>query len=411
MSESPIVLIVDDEEPVRAGMAVFLEDAGYRVREAASVADACTVLGADDVGLVLTDIRMPGASGLELVRFVRDHHPDTHSILVSGRGNLEDAIEAIRAGAYDYLTKPVERMEVLELAVRRALESRRLRLDERRHAAALASAHRALEEAQAHLVQSAKMAALGELVAGVAHEINNPLAFVYANVRILDDYLGDLEGLTRGLDGAPPGVREASLDEALTNIRRIVDGCRVGTERTRAIVARLRSFSRPGEGDRHEVDLHEMLEAALMLVGHRLENRIRVHRSYATLPRYPCHGSDLSQVFLNLLANAIEAIDGTGDVWLRTWIEPGGAGTTSPRAWIAVAVRDSGPGIPLPLVGRIFEPFFTTKPPAAGMGLGLFVSYGIVARHGGRLEVVQPTSGGAELRVLLPLLNPCAPNA
>ncbi|MBK7976044.1 MAG: hypothetical protein IPK07_23150 [Deltaproteobacteria bacterium] len=274
----------------------------------------------------------------------------------------------------------------------------------------LARAKSDLESTQAQLVQSAKLAALGELVAGVAHEMNNPLGFLYANVRVLARYVHEIEemarrGLGSGAEGAaaePPDAAEAArarLDDLAGKVAKLIDGCQVGAERTKTIVEKLRTFARAGEGEIQSVDLAESLDTAVMLLGHRIEaSGIELHRDYGALPRYRCRAGALNQVFVNLLANALDAVGHAGgQVWISSRVL---------AESLEITVRDSGPGIAPEIAHRLFEPFFTTKGPTRGTGLGLSVSYGIVRDHGGTIEASNHPAGGAVFVVRLPLPPP-----
>ncbi|MFN7950566.1 MAG: ATP-binding protein [bacterium] len=279
----------------------------------------------------------------------------------------------------------------------------------------LARAKGELETTQAQLVQSAKLAALGELVAGVAHEMNNPLGFLYANVRVLARYVREIEEIARrgagasggASDGATGAAGEASsqdrarLDDLSAKVGKLIDGCQVGAERTKTIVEKLRTFARAGEGEIQSIDLNESLDTALMLLNHRVDGtNVEVHRDYGRLPRYACRAGSLNQVFVNLLANALDAIDGRGDVWIASCVRPA---TGEAPQQIEIRVRDSGPGLAPGVASRLFEPFFTTKGPTRGTGLGLSVSYGIVRDHGGTIEASNHPAGGAEFLVRLPV--------
>ncbi len=283
----------------------------------------------------------------------------------------------------------------------------------------LARAKRELETTQAQLVQSAKLAALGELVAGVAHEMNNPLGFLYANVRVLARYVREIEAIARrgrGAEGAPTdadgeeggepaGIQDsndrARLDDLSAKVGKLIDGCQVGAERTKTIVEKLRTFARAGEGEIQSIDLNESLDTALMLLNHRIDGtNVEVHRDYGRLPRYACRAGSLNQVFVNLLANALDAIDGRGHVWIASR-ERDATGNAARE--LEIRVRDSGAGLSPGVAERLFEPFFTTKGPTRGTGLGLSVSYGIVRDHGGTIEASNHADGGAEFVVRLPI--------
>jgi two-component system NtrC family sensor kinase len=250
------------------------------------------------------------------------------------------------------------------------------------------------------------MASVGQLVAGVAHELNNPIGFVFSNVTTLEDFVKRLRAMVetyRELE-LPPGDRERvrarweelKVDYALRYLESMIRGIREGAERTRKIVRDLRVFARGEEDVWQPVDLHEELESSLTLLSHLLKDRVTVHRKFGDLPQVECIRSQLDQVFLNVLANAAQAIPGTGDITIETRAEDG---------WAVVAVSDTGPGIPPEVLGRIFDPFFTTKPVGEGTGLGLSISYEIVKRHGGEITASSPSGQGATFTLRIPIVR------
>ncbi|MCL6639757.1 MAG: GAF domain-containing protein [Candidatus Rokubacteria bacterium] len=268
----------------------------------------------------------------------------------------------------------------------------------------LQAAYRDLQATQMQLIQREKMASVGQLVAGVAHELNNPIGFVSSNVSTLEDFLGRLRAILdayRAADLPAPDReriearwRELKVDYALRYLDPMIQGIREGAERTRKIVRDLRVFARSGDEAWQAVDLHEELESSLTLLNHLLKDRITVHRKYGALPSVECVRSQVDQVFLNVLANAAQAITGPGEITIETRAEDG---------WAVVVIGDTGPGIPAEVIGRIFDPFFTTKQVGDGTGLGLSISYEIVKKHGGTIEAASPPGQGAVFTIRLPL--------
>jgi len=243
-----------------------------------------------------------------------------------------------------------------------------------------------LRDTQAQLVQAEKMKSLGQLVAGVAHELNNPIGFVHANLQLLDEYIVKLVEGQRS---------ESDTERTREAITKLLMRSREGTERVKKIVQDLRTFSRMDQAELQDADLHEEIDRTLALMEPRFKNAIRVDRHYGELPKVRCYPGQLNQVFLNVLMNACDAIEKNGTITIRT--EPIAGG-------VRLVFEDDGPGIPEEVRGRIFDPFFTTKPVGVGTGLGLSLSHGIIERHGGRIAVDSGPEGGTVFTIELPLV-------
>lgn len=269
---------------------------------------------------------------------------------------------------------------------------------------------RKLEDAQAQLLQAEKMAAIGQLAAGVAHEINNPVGYVYSNFSSLESYVADLFRLIESYRAAaaehPDEAFKALLEQAnqaldydflRTDMADLVRESRQGLERVKQIVQDLRDFSHIDSGDWQMVDLHKGLDSTLNVIWNEIKFKAEVIKCYGELPLVQCLGSQLNQVFMNLIINAAHAIDQQGSIWLETGVQDD---------WVFVRVRDSGAGIAPEHLARLFEPFFTTKPVGQGTGLGLSVSYSIIAKHHGRLEADSEPGQGATFTVWLPQRQP-----
>lgn len=248
-------------------------------------------------------------------------------------------------------------------------------------------ANRELKETQGWLVQSAKMVALGKLVAGVAHEINNPLAFVMSHLSTVERSLRDVaEEAAARLSDEGRRKQQKAFD-------RITD-MHMGLERIRDLVLKLRTFSRLDEGERKTVPIEESIESILTLLQYRLKDRIEVIRNYGEAKLISCYPGPLNQVLMNVLANAADAIEGRGQITIST-------GKDGSLFFISVA--DNGRGMAPEVRERIFEPFFTTKPVGEGTGLGLSISYAIVRQHGGAVEVRSQPGKGTEMLIRIPL--------
>ncbi|HWP46571.1 MAG TPA: ATP-binding protein [Candidatus Limnocylindrales bacterium] len=273
----------------------------------------------------------------------------------------------------------------------------------------LKKAHQDLQNAQLQLVQSEKLASLGQLVAGVAHEINNPVNFISSGLTPLRRNIDDLISLVRKyseLSSIKPDQlenfvrdveafkKEIEYEDAINGIYNMLESIREGVQRTVRIVRDLRSFSRPDEAELKEVNLHEGLESTLNLLSNPYKNRIEVIREYGDIPPVECYAGQINQVFMNLLVNASQAIKNTGQVRIKTW---------RVEDKVKISIKDSGSGIPQEILGKIFDPFFTTKQVGEGTGLGLSISYGIIQKHHGKIEVQSEVGVGSEFIITLPI--------
>ncbi len=271
--------------------------------------------------------------------------------------------------------------------------------------------NRRLKEAQGQLVQSEKMASIGQLAAGVAHEINNPLGYINSNLHTLQQYLGDLEkviGMAKRMAEQLPSdnpaavefdrfYKDKELDFMQQDLLDLVTESMEGATRARQIVQDLRDFSRINAQKRDLFDIEKGMDATLNIVYNELKYKAKIHKEYAGLAPYECVGSQINQVFMNLLVNAAHAIEEFGDITIRT-------GKKAPD-WIWVEVADTGKGIPDEIRSKIFDPFFTTKPVGEGTGLGLSLTYKIVQDHQGEIELDSEVGKGTRFRVYLPLTN------
>jgi signal transduction histidine kinase len=247
---------------------------------------------------------------------------------------------------------------------------------------------RELQETQNQLMQSEKMKSLGQLVAGVAHELNNPIGFVHANLQLLGEFIDKLI-TTQESGGDTTRYREA--------ITKLLERSREGTERVKQIVQELRTFSRMDQADLQMAQLTDEIDRTIALMAPRFKGSIEVIREYQPLPDVSCYPGQLNQVFLNLLMNACDVLDEGGKITIRAMPTEDG---------VHLEFEDSGPGIPADVQSRIFDPFFTTKEVGKGTGLGLSLSYGIIERHGGRIQIRSEPGQGAVFEIDLPLVAP-----
>ncbi len=403
--ELPVVLAVDDVEANLLALEALLEGLPCQVVRARSGNEALRKLLKQEIAVLLLDVQMPEMDGFEVAHHVRSN-PDTSNlpILFLTAHQAEDSISrGYDSGAVDFLFKPINphvlRSKVsvfLELHEgRKALDRNNEELRSRNadlHAAnaALEAAYLELKTTQAQLVQAAKMASLGELVAGVAHEINNPLAFLTSHLNTVERSLNDLRGDSETSLSEFSGRK---LDRAQHRLGEMI----LGVERIKDLVLQLRTFSRLDEGERKVAGVRETVEAVLTIIRHRL-GEIQVETHFGQPDRIDCYPGLLNQALMNLVSNSIDAIEGSGKIVITT----GQSGDD-----YEFTVDDTGSGIPSELVDRLVEPFFTTKDVGEGTGLGLSITYSIVQKHGGVLEFENRPEGGTRARIRIPLTNVC----
>ena len=407
------ILIVDDEDMVRNFFADFLSDK-YACTTAASSDEALAHLSIDGYALVISDVQMPGRNGVELLREIRTRYPDTAVIMVSGIARSQRIRDALQLGASDYLIKPVE-LEVLQLSVERALERRALtitartyRADLERHNIELAARKRELERLQAQIVHSEKMASLGQLAAGIAHELNNPAGFVFGNMELVGEYIHKLERVLSRYDAAvlsPEDAtdlerlkREVKYSSLLDDVHAMLDDCLEGTIRIRDVVQYLRLFSRLDDSEFTKVDLHESIDSTIRLLSRYYgAGGICLLKDYGELPLVDCYAGQLNQVWTNVLVNAAQSIQGDGEVRIKTDVRDNS---------VVVSISDTGCGISQEELKKIFDPFFTTKSVGEGTGLGLSITYGIIEKHKGTITAESVLGKGSKFTISIPITVP-----
>ncbi|MEZ4525040.1 MAG: response regulator [Desulfobacterales bacterium] len=417
-NETGTVMIVDDMPANLRLLEKMLKDRGYRVRPFPRGTIALKSAIHDPPDVILLDINMPEMDGYEVCRGLKSEETtrDIPVIFISAHTETQDKVEAFRSGGVDYVTKPFQAEEVC------ARVQTHMRLSHYRDVlknknTELETALEKLKSAQVQLVQSEKMASLGVLTAGVAHEINNPINFIVSGISGLSGLMTDIWRILDACGELTPEnaavklseieilKKETDMDDIRCGVSELMENIRIGAERTAEIVQGLRTFSRLDESMKKAVDVHENLNAALMLLHHRYKDRISIKKEYGTVPLLLCYPGRLNQVFMNILSNALDAIEerlkkeqAEARISIRTELrEKNGA------PWLAIRIADTGCGIPEEILPRICEPFFTTKEIGRGVGLGLSIIHGIVRDHGGFMETESKQGQGAAFTICLPL--------
>jgi two-component system, NtrC family, sensor kinase len=416
------ILIVDDTVANLQVLSDALADAGFDVAVATSGESALRQVAYAPPALILLDVNMGGINGLETCQRLKSNPltQDIPVIFMTALSEVADKVQGFESGAVDYITKPFQHAEVLarvrlhlrlnhmtqELATQNMLlleltEDLEKRVEERTQA---------LNQANLQLMQQEKMSALGQMVAGVAHEINNPINYIHGNIeptlRYVQDMLFLIELYQQKYPDPPEQIAEIiqqiDLPFIQADLPKAIASMRLGTDRIREIILSLRNFSRLDEAELKHADLQEGLDNSLMILNHRLKANavrpeIQIEHCGGAIPPIFCYVGQMNQVFMNLLVNAVDAIDDVCQnrhfsenvgkrIIITTEVVDG--------HWVKISLSDNGPGIPIEVQNKMFDPFFTTKEVGKGTGLGLAISLQIIQeRHHGRLSCISSSAG------------------
>ena len=397
------VLIAEDNAVSQNIMKKILENQGYEVITVNNGRQAWELLQKNDIQIVITDWMMPEMDGPTLCRKIRAATLSkyVYLILLTAKDKKEDLISGFTSGADDFVTKPVNPNE---LRARMQAGERVVKLEEN------------LKKSHAQLLQSEKMASIGQLASGVAHEINNPTGFVSSNLRTLSEYQDDIEKVvreyrnlvknmknTKTIEHCPSSISEqikritdleaeVDIDFILNDAPDLIKESREGTERIKKIVIALKDFAHPGENKLEFADINNGLDSTLNVVWNELKYKTTVTKDYGDLPEVRCYPQQLNQVFMNLLVNAAQAIEKKGEIRILTRAFDG---------YVEIKISDTGKGIPEEDISKIFDPFFTTKEVGKGTGLGLNVAYNVIQRHKATIDVESEVGKGTTFSIRL----------
>jgi signal transduction histidine kinase len=397
------IVVVDDDASQRTLTELILKKAGHTSITVSNGLEAFEIIKKHPIRIVVTDWLMPFMNGLELCRKIRAASLNRYIyiILITAKFHPEDMVEGLESGADDFITKPFSPSGLLA----------RLRTGIR--IVQLEDEHK---KTMLHLLQSEKMASIGQLAAGLAHEINNPTGFVSSNLNTLSKYNSDLirlfalyQSFLNTLERSESLVSPA-LSEEISQIRRfeadidieylksdiveLIKDCCEGAERIKKIVMDLKDFAHPGEDKPSFADINACLESTLHVIGNEIKYNAKIHKEFGALPSVRCYPQRLNQVFLNVIVNASQAIDSNGDITIRT---------RHSGHFIEIEIADNGCGISQENLSKIFDPFFTTKEVGKGTGLGLHVAYKIIQEHKGRIDVESEVGKGTCFKITIPV--------
>jgi signal transduction histidine kinase len=455
MSGNVSILLAEDDQAVSRSLAEYLLSLGYFVTEARTGLEALGYFRELLPHLVITDLQMPELGGLKLLEIVKSESEFTPCIIVSGQGTMQDVIEGLRIGAWDYLVKPINPLELLQHSVERALERARLLREARTHqeyleiaveqrTATLLLQNRQLEtevaarraqealviEARnewersmkekevlhAQLLQAHKLESVGQLASGIAHEINTPTQFVSSNVSFLEGAFTDVRNLVATLvnassrtqltgDTLSAAMASADWPYLESEIPLAIKQSQEGLSRITHLVRAMKEFSHPGNKENEQVDINHLINTTVTVARNEWKYSAEIQLDLdPNLPGIFCLAGEIGQVLLNLLVNAAHAISekigrnpegGKGLITIKTEID-------GPSVFIHIT--DSGCGIPDFARAKIFDPFFTTKEVGRGTGQGLAIAYDVVThKHGGTLTFSSVVGEGTTFTIKLPV--------
>jgi len=411
------ILIAEDDYVSRLLLKKSIMALNHEVLEAVDGKIAWELFQEQKPDMIITDWMMPEMDGIELCRHIRNSDKESYSyvMLLTAKDKISDLVEVFEAGADDYITKPFKPDELKSrintgkriLELQQEMTEKNLKLDK---------TLKELKNTQSQILQSEKMASIGQLAAGVAHEINNPIGFVGSNLATLADYLKDFSALlghysnvkknlkNAGLEKLPKDIpamietiekfeEDIDIDYLREDVTELLADCAEGTERVRKIVGDLKNFAHPGNEKLKLMDINNGIESTLNVVSNEIKYKAEVIKEFGELPHVEGFPQQINQVFMNIFVNAAQAIEKKGTITIKTQVQGKG---------VKIEISDTGPGIAEENMSKIFDPFFTTKPVGKGTGLGMNIAYNIIKKHKGTIDIASKLGEGTTFTIILP---------
>lgn len=420
------ILIVDDNPTNLKVLSDALRDQGWNTLVATDGESAIEQIEYAMPDLILLDVMMPGIDGFETCRRLKGNVQTNRIpvIFMTALSDTVDKVKGLELGAVDYITKPFQHEEVLariKLHLNLSYLTHHLEQRVQERTQELERSLQQLKTTQLQLIQSEKMSILGQLIAGVGHEINNPVGCINGNISHAEEYVRDILGLlllyqetySTPTPAITDRIDEIDLEYIIEDLPKLIQSMKTSSHRIQEISQSLRNFARSDENVKSKVDVREGLNSTLMILKHRLKENsfrpeIQIKTQFAEIPSIEVYSGPLNQVFTNVIANAIDAIDEYYERPDCDRARPACIEVTTDfddaTRRVCVKVRDSGVGIPEEIRDRIFEQSFTTKPIGRGTGLGLAISHQIIIeKHDGQLDCVSMPGVGTEFQIYLPV--------
>ncbi len=414
------ILIIDDDEMVIGLIRSILKEEGYKIFSAKNGKEGLDLLTKEQPVVILLDLYMSIMDGFEFLESIKLHQSKTFTVIVLTGHNDSSSIErSFNLGVSSFILKPFD-TNVIKGVIKNSIELKEAQLELMKYSKTLEAkieertkilkdTYDELKISQAIVVRQEKLASLGTLAAGVAHEINNPTSFIASNLNTLKKYIGKFtdfiseqssalksDNIEEAIKNVDNKRRELKIDYIIDDVNGLIEESLDGANRITKMVKNLKIFSRQDEEKLDKADINKCIESSLNMVWNELKYKCTIKKELGTIKPTECYPQQLNQVFMNLLVNAAQSIDKQGVIIIKTWEKEDS---------IFISVSDTGCGIPEENLDKIFDPFFTTKEEDKGTGLGMSISHDIIKRHNGDIMVKSEIKKGSTFTIRMPVVE------